>query len=130
MRTVIFDLDGTLADTSQDLIAAANACFRAMGQAVALDPIGDARVAFRGGRAMLTEGLSRLAGDVDTALVDAYYPEFLGLYAENIDTHTSLYPGAMDAVETLRANGYAVGICTNKPSGLAETLLDRLNWLV
>ncbi len=129
MRTVIFDLDGTLADTSQDLIAAANACFRAMGQAVALDPIADARVAFRGGRAMLTEGLSRLAGDVDTALVDAYYPEFLGLYAENIDTHTSLYPGAMDAVETLRANGYAVGICTNKPSGLAETLLDRLGVL-
>ena len=31
MRTVVFDLDGTLADTSGDLIAAANSCFRAMG---------------------------------------------------------------------------------------------------
>ena len=31
MRTVVFDLDGTLADTSADLIAAANACFRGLG---------------------------------------------------------------------------------------------------
>ena len=37
MATVVFDLDGTLADTSGDLIAAANACFRAMGEGDLLD---------------------------------------------------------------------------------------------
>ena len=31
MKSVVFDLDGTLADTSEDLIAAANACFEGLG---------------------------------------------------------------------------------------------------
>ena len=125
MKCVIFDLDGTLADTSGDLIAAANACFRARGLGDLLDPVEDQLTAFHGGRAMLKLGFSRV-DQPDAALVEDDYPRLLEHYRDNIDTHTTLYPGALDAVEALKGAGYALGICTNKPEGLAELLLGRL----
>ena len=125
MRTVIFDLDGTLADTSGDLIAAANTCFRDMGLGELLDPARDQAIALRGGRMMLRRGLER-AGRYSAEQVDRWYPALLEAYEGAIDTHTRLYPGAMAAVTTLKSRGFAVGICTNKPESLAETLLHRL----
>jgi phosphoglycolate phosphatase len=124
MRSVIFDLDGTLADTSGDLIAAANATFAGLG----LPPLltaADAGTAMRGGRAMLTLGFSRTAGFGERDIARAY-PVLLSHYRTAIDTHTRLYPGVLKAVATLKARGYRVGICTNKPEALAETLLRRL----
>ena len=125
MRTVIFDLDGTLADTSGDLIAAANARFRDLGHGDVLDPVADMATAFAGGRAMLRLGFDRL-GAASEAAVDAQYPLLLDAYGETIDVHTVLYPGAVTAVKALLAAGYRVGICTNKPEALAETLMTRL----
>lgn len=126
MKTVVFDLDGTLADTSGDLIAAANVCFRDLGVGDLLDPARDQATALRGGRAMLTLGLARLGRSREVAIIDRYYPVLLEAYAEAIDRHTILYPGAMSAVEELKQRGYGVGICTNKPERLADLLLQRL----
>ena len=123
---MIFDLDGTLADTSGDLIAAANHCFRQMGEGDLLDPARDQGTALRGGRAMLTLGMTRLGRAEDVVTIDQYYPVLLEAYGQAIDVYTQLYPGAMDAVEVLRERGYGVGICTNKPEGLAQDLLTRL----
>lgn len=122
MRCIVFDLDGTLADTSADLLAAANACFP--GGAV-LGPQ-DALTAFHGGRAMLRLGYERLGRAWSEADVDRDYPVLLDAYRQAIAVHTTLYPGAMAAVEALKREGYAVSICTNKPEALAEELLRRL----
>lgn len=125
MGTVIFDLDGTLADTSGDLIAAANACFREMGEGNLLDPLNDAATAFAGGRAMLRLGLKRL-GRVDEGEIDRQFSPLLDHYEAHIAVHTTLYPGTMQAVNDLKTAGYKVGICTNKPEYLAEILMNRL----
>lgn len=124
MRAVIFDLDGTLADTSADLLAAANGCFRDLGLGDLLGPA-DAGTALRGGRAMLTLGFERVEG-FGTVDVAAHYPRLVRRYEEAICEATVLYPGTVEALERLRAGGYRTGICTNKPERLSAILMDRL----
>jgi len=125
MRTVVFDLDGTLADTSKDLLAAANACFRAEGLGDLLGPA-DAGTAMRGGRAMLTLGYGRIGRVWTEAEMTAGYQRLITAYAQDLDRHTVLYPGSVQAVTALRGAGFATAICTNKPAALAETLMQRL----
>jgi phosphoglycolate phosphatase len=125
MRTVVFDLDGTLADTSADLLAAANACFLALGHGTVLDAR-DTLTAFHGGRAMLRAGFGRLGVAFTEEDISREYPRLLAAYADGIDTHTRLYPGAVDAIVDLRAAGFATAICTNKPESLAVELIKRL----
>ncbi len=82
--------------------------------------------AFQGGRAMLRLGLSRVRPGWTEAEVDEKYPLLLQAYGESIDRHTRLYPGVEAALTRLQATGWRLGICTNKPEALAETLMQRL----
>ena len=125
MKTAVFDLDGTLADTSADLLAAANACFVGLGHGVVLDGR-DTLTAFHGGRAMLRAGFDRLGVAYSEADISAQYPVLLAAYADGIDVHTKMYPGAIQAVFELLSDGYRTAVCTNKPEGLAVELLRRL----
>lgn len=126
MKCVIFDLDGTLADTSGDLIAAANACFRDRGLGDLLDPTEDQLTAFHGGRAMLGLGYSR-ADMPDEPDIEEDFHRFVAHYTRNIHVHTTLYPGVVDALDALDAAGYTLGVCTNKPERQSEILLQSLN---
>lgn len=126
--TVVFDLDGTLADTSGDLVAAANACFRARGLGDLLDPVADALIAFHGGRAMLRAGYGRMSSDtlLPPGAEDEDFDSLLSHYGAAIAVHTRLYPGVEAALDRLAADGHRLAVCTNKPEALAETLLREL----
>ncbi|WP_408593462.1 HAD-IA family hydrolase [Paracoccus marcusii] len=126
--TVVFDLDGTLADTSGDLVAAANACFRARGLGDLLDPVADALIAFHGGRAMLRAGYGRMSDDtlLPPGAEDEDFDSLLSHYGAAIAVHTRLYPGVEAALDRLTADGHRLAVCTNKPEALAETLLREL----
>lgn len=126
--TVVFDLDGTLADTAADLVAAANGCFVSRGLGALLDPVADARIAFHGGRAMLRAGYARAPADtiIPPGAEDEDFLRLLDFYAEDIARHTRLYDGAGEALEALRGAGLILSVCTNKPEHLAEKLLQAL----
>lgn len=129
MRGAIFDLDGTLADTSRDLLAAANAVLGPEGLPL-LDPVADRPVAGRGGRSMIRRSLEIAGRDPDCpaeeALTRALYGPLLDAYSNALAVHTRLFDGTLECLSTLADRGWRLGVCTNKPEGLAVRLLEEL----
>ena len=132
MRGAIFDLDGTLADTAEDLLNAANAALGPRGLPL-LVLAEDRPFAGRGGRAMIRRSLSRAGRDPDAAeqvaLTDAIYPELLDAYSGALSVRTRLYDGVEACLDALEGTGWRLGVCTNKPERLALSLLERLGVL-
>lgn len=129
MRGAIFDLDGTLADTAGDLLAAANEAMAPHGLPM-LEPVADRAFAGRGGRAMILRALALAGrpegGAAELALTDAIYPALLDAYEARIARETTLFEGVETCLATLARRGWRIGICTNKPERLAILLLDAL----
>jgi len=132
MRGAIFDLDGTLADTAEDLLNAANAALAPRGLPL-LTMAEDRVFAGRGGRSMIRRALSRDGRDPDApesvALTDALYLDLLDAYTGAVAVHSRLYDGVGACLDRLDAQGWRLGVCTNKPERLALMLLERLGVL-
>jgi phosphoglycolate phosphatase len=126
--SIVFDLDGTLADTAPDLAGAMNAVLREAGRPEL--PVGHVRkMVGRGARVLIETGFRASGGVPGEANMDAMFEHFIAHYRENIDQTTRLFPGARETVAALGAHGHRLGVCTNKPIGLAELLLERLDFL-
>jgi phosphoglycolate phosphatase len=123
--TIIFDLDGTLVDTAPDLIATLNVVFAREG----LPPVDydTARNLIGGGaKAMIARGIESEGRSLEPAKVDQMFTDFIAYYAEHIADHSQPFPGLVDALDTLAANGSRFAVCTNKLEGLSVLLLEKL----
>lgn len=125
-KTLAFDLDGTIADTSPDLAHALNAALASLGRRPV--DLGTVRSLIgHGTRAMLRKGLA-VTGGCDETLVDAGYPVLMRHYEEHICDLTRPYPGVETAFDVLAGQGVALALCTNKPSALTRRLIEALGW--
>jgi N-acetyl-D-muramate 6-phosphate phosphatase len=122
-RAVLFDFDGTLADTAPDLAAAVNRMRLDEGH----EPLPLERLrpfASAGAR-----GLLQAAFGVKPA--DAEYPAlretFLEYYAECLCQETRLFPGIDELLARLKGNGLAWGVVTNKSTRFTEQILVHLD---
>lgn len=124
--TIVFDLDGTLADTAPDLAAVLNHVLTALGRPPV--PVDSVRhLVGHGARALLRRGLAA-TGEASEELVEAGFPLYLQHYSANICRGTRAYPGIEAALDDLAARGVALAVCTNKLESLTLKLLDALGW--
>lgn len=124
--TILFDLDGTLVDTAGDLTASLNHALTTLGRP-AMDAPTVRNLVGHGARKLLERGLAA-TGEMTPELVEAGVQPFLEYYGRNIAAHSRPFDGVEAALTRLEAQGYTLGICTNKPASLAEALVDELGW--
>lgn len=126
LDVLVFDLDGTLADTAPDLTASLNHVLVRFGRPpLPADAV--RRLVGHGARTLIRRGLAATGGS-DEAMVEEGLPAFLDFYADHICDGTRPFDGVERALTDLAEQGVALAICTNKPEALTLQLLDALGW--
>ena len=125
MRAAVFDLDGTLVDTAPDIRAVASTVLAAEGLGPPLT-LEETRAFVGAGTAVFVERmLVSRAGMAEAARLARALDRFLALY-ENAVGLSRPYPGAIEALGLLQAEGWMLALCTNKPERPARALLAHL----
>jgi phosphoglycolate phosphatase len=120
-RTMVLDLDGTIANSLPDLLAAVNRSLAAnglpvLGLAELAPMVGD------GGGVLLRRAFAVRGAAVSDEMVTGFVRDYAGHVAEA----TVAYPGVPETLERFRGQGWRLAVCTNKPLRPAEALLGRL----
>lgn len=124
ISAILFDLDGTFADTAPDLGRAVNVMRTARNLAPV--PLADTRrVTSLGARGLLDVGFGIGPGHDDYA---AMREEFLCIYENNLCCDTALFPGMAELVGRLEQRRILWGIVTNKAERFAKPLLLQLGY--
>lgn len=118
---VIFDLDGTLIDTLEDLKNSVN---------YALDRFDNPPVSIEHVRKAIGDGVARLIERcIPDGLANPKYERTLEIfrehYAENASVCTKVYPNMPHVIKKLKDDGYRLAVCTNKSQKVAEELVHK-----
>lgn len=126
--TLVFDLDGTLAETAPDLIDALNHVLA--GDDIAPVPVAAARSLLgAGGRALIERGYAGAGRALTKERLDDLFVKFLAFYNDHIADKTTLFPGVVASLDAFAAEGWALAVCTNKIEHSSKLLLDKLGVL-
>jgi len=122
---VVFDLDGTLIDTAQDLVASLNHTISLEG----LDPVGLDDLTWlvgHGGQVMIRRAFSLRGRELADGDLARMLDVFVDHYAGAMPGVSAPYPGLVAAMDRLSDAGFALAVCTNKNEMLARRLIDGL----
>ncbi|MBK9082662.1 MAG: phosphoglycolate phosphatase [Rhizobiales bacterium] len=122
---LVFDLDGTLADTAPDLISTLRVVLAQEG--VPPLPYDEARdMLGAGARALVERGLAAAGRTVPKQRIEELFHAFVAHYGAHVADESRLFPGVAAALDALAAQGFRFAVCTNKLEGLAVQVLEAL----
>lgn len=122
---VVFDLDGTLVDTADDLVATVNALLaRDHLRPIAQDEL--KRMVGAGARTLLQRAYGAHGVTLAPARLEDLFHAFLEHYEQNICVHSRPYAGVEDSLARFADAGWRLAVCTNKMERASVTLLEAL----
>lgn len=125
MPLLVFDLDGTLADTAGDLVNALNVVLAAENLPT-VDLVTGRPFVGGGAKALIRRGLAASGVTASEARLDALVEVFLAYYEAHIADESVLFDGVLDALDRFEAAGFSFAVCTNKVEHPAVMLLEAL----
>ncbi|WP_082767440.1 phosphoglycolate phosphatase [Bosea sp. PAMC 26642] len=121
---VVFDLDGTLAETAPDIMRVLNVILAREGLPVL--PLERAReLVGAGARALIERGFKVSGRPLDAETLERLFEDFLLIYAQDVAADSFLFDGVLEAMEALSSEGYLLAVCTNKPILHTRLILDH-----
>ena len=122
---LVFDLDGTLADTAGDLIATLNWILTREGLPAVTAEQARSMVGL-GARVLISRGFAAAGATIEPTRLEQLFIDFLAYYEENIAVHSRLFPGVERALDRFERAGFTFAVCTNKVEHPSVRLLEAL----